>query len=903
MGNNELEARIKSLELELSILRSDKVNAVTEGEYLLKLAIEKAIPYSVAIFDNSGKQVYANQSFYDLFGWNQNETFGHTQPFLYWPASEIENIQLAFQQAFDNKAPKEGFELVFCHKSGRLIPVLVTFSQLTPNNNVAFWSANIIELSKSKNEQKNISKTTKQYQDIVETANDLIWECDNKGVFTYLNPAWEKALGYRRDEMLNKPFCHFQSREFTSRDLIGFQNLIKEKELSFYETVYKHKNGQDVYLSFNINFFYDEKDVVIGSVGTARDITTQKMAEKALIESEQKFKNLVQHSPNIIYTYSNIRGSLFWSESVRKILGYCPEEIQDNPFLWASSIHPDFKESVKKAIEDEEKGNDFSIEYRIKTKAGKWIWLHNTFTHKTKIGDEIIIEGYATDITARKEAEIALKENEAQMSALLNAIPDMMFVQNAEGVYIDFHAPNTEDLYALPEAFIGKRISDILPAEIALDFIEIFNKAIQTKQMQFYEYSMPIRNETKYFESRIIAYKENKVLSIVRDITANKHSVQALKESETKFKEIINQINDGITVFDEQGTIIVWNKGAEKITGIKAIDATNKNIVDVQYQMAPSVLKDQAQIANSIKNITSLQSPNVFNRIIDYEILIDSENIKNIQNVVFPIELNDFNLFCNVFRDITEVKQYEKQLIKLNSDKDRFMAILAHDLKSPFNGLIGLSGLLVKNIQKFDTDKIENVANVIHQTAIQTYNLLEELLLWTRAQSGKLPFNPQRLNFKNICNDIVDNLRLQAESKNIIINNLNSNELEILADMNMFKAILRNLVSNAIKFTNIGGTIDICTEKNHKNATITVSDNGIGIHPETLIKLFDISYIITTEGTANEKGTGLGLLLCKEFVEKHKGKIWVDSKYGESSKFKFTMPLYDQNLNNLNNFH
>ena len=892
MGNTELENRIISLELELSILRSAKGETVLQNN--IQFALGKTIPYGIAVFDNSGKQVYVNQSFCDLLGWNPKELLDQHQPFLYWPVNEIENISNAFQQAFNHKAPKEGFELEFCHKSGKLIPVLMTFSQLMIENNCMLWSAKIVEVAKRKINEKNISRKRKHFRNIVEIAHDLIWECDKNGIFTYLNPSWENVLGYNRDEMLNKPFCHFQSHEFTSRDLIGLQTLIKEKELSFYETIYKHKNGQDVHLSFNINFFYDETDTVIGSVGTARDITKQKMAEKALIESEQKFKNLVQHSPSFIYTYSNIRGSLFWSESVRKILGYDPTEIQDNPFLWASSIHPDFKESIQKAIEDEEKSDNFSIEYRIKTKEGKWIWLHNTFMHKTKIGDEIIIEGYATDITATKNAEIALKESKAQMQALLNAIPDMMFVQNAEGVYIDYHTPNTEDLYAPPEAFIGKQISDILPAEIALDFVEIFNKAIKTKQMQFYEYSLSFGNGIRYFESRIIAYKDSKVLSIVRDITANKYAEQALKESETKFKEIINQINDGITVFDEQGTIIVWNKGAEKITGIKAIDAINKNIVDVRYQMAPTVLKDKDHIANSIKNITSRQTPEVFNRIIDYEILIDSENVKNIQNVVFPIEFNDFNLFCNVFRDITEVKQYEKQLIKLNSDKDRFMTILAHDLKSPFNGLIGLSGLLVKNVHKFDLAKIENVAKVIHQTAIQTYNLLEELLLWTRAQSGKLPFKPEKLNFTSICNDIVDNLKLEAGNKNITINNFDSNELEILADMNMVKAILRNLLSNAIKFTNIGGTIDICTEKNHENVTIVVSDNGIGIQPDTLSKLFDISHIITTEGTANEKGTGLGLLLCKEFVEKHNGKIWANSKYGQSSEFKFTLPLYIQ---------
>jgi signal transduction histidine kinase len=163
--------------------------------------------------------------------------------------------------------------------------------------------------------------------------------------------------------------------------------------------------------------------------------------------------------------------------------------------------------------------------------------------------------------------------------------------------------------------------------------------------------------------------------------------------------------------------------------------------------------------------------------------------------------------------------------------------------------------------------------------------------MWAKTQSGKIPFEPQKLSFKDICKDILGNLRPIAEAKGIKINYVSDNEIIIFADIDMLKAILRNLISNAIKFTDNGGTININAEQTHPNITISVSDNGIGIPRDNLFKLFDISQIQTTTGTANEKGTGLGLVLCRQFIEKHGGKIWVVSEDGKGSEFKFTLPI------------
>jgi signal transduction histidine kinase len=231
-----------------------------------------------------------------------------------------------------------------------------------------------------------------------------------------------------------------------------------------------------------------------------------------------------------------------------------------------------------------------------------------------------------------------------------------------------------------------------------------------------------------------------------------------------------------------------------------------------------------------------------------------------------------------------------EQLIHLNNDKNLFISILAHDLRSPLGVLLGLSDLLTENIRQFNIDKIEKLVNEINQSAQNTFTLLQDLLKWSRMQSGKIPFEPQNLSFTDICKDIIKMLSPNAVAKNITINYSVADEINVLADVDMLKAVFRNLVSNAIKFTNNNGEINISADQTHSNVIFSVSDNGIGIEPESLIKLFDISKIHTTTGTAKEKGTGLGLILCKEFVEKHGGKIWVESEYGKGSIFYFNIP-------------
>ena len=241
-------------------------------------------------------------------------------------------------------------------------------------------------------------------------------------------------------------------------------------------------------------------------------------------------------------------------------------------------------------------------------------------------------------------------------------------------------------------------------------------------------------------------------------------------------------------------------------------------------------------------------------------------------------------------QEIVQRKTIELQ--ELLKSKDIFLSVIAHDLKNSFSALLGLSELVLKNLYTYDISKIESQVKLIHNTALNTHILLEDLLLWLITISGKMQCNPERLMLGKVCSDVLKDLSVNLEAKNIDISFSEGEQVIVAADLNMLKIILRNLFSNAIKFTEENGFINICTETANDCAIVVISDNGVGMSDETKSRLWDVSKLYSTAGTNGERGTGLGLLLCRQFVERNCGKIWAESEIGNGSKFKFTLPLW-----------
>jgi signal transduction histidine kinase/ligand-binding sensor domain-containing protein len=238
-----------------------------------------------------------------------------------------------------------------------------------------------------------------------------------------------------------------------------------------------------------------------------------------------------------------------------------------------------------------------------------------------------------------------------------------------------------------------------------------------------------------------------------------------------------------------------------------------------------------------------------------------------------------------------KLQEANDELLVLNSTKDRFFSIIAHDLRNPFHVVSGFSELLLREYHKLPPEKIEKYLNLMYNSSRSGNILLENLLQWSRSQTGSITFEPIHLNLLMLTEETYNFLEGDAHKKNINVQLKIDPEINIVADENMLKTILRNLLSNAIKFTREKGEIIIKAYLTPDFAEISVIDSGIGIPEENIPLLFKIETNVSTRGTSHESGTGLGLILCKEFVERHHGKIWVETKVGVGSQFKFMIPL------------
>lgn len=238
-----------------------------------------------------------------------------------------------------------------------------------------------------------------------------------------------------------------------------------------------------------------------------------------------------------------------------------------------------------------------------------------------------------------------------------------------------------------------------------------------------------------------------------------------------------------------------------------------------------------------------------------------------------------------------KVEQRTKQLTELNATKDKFFSIIAHDLKNPFNALMGFSSLLIDSFDDYDDVEKLDLIQTMSDASENAYKLLQNLLEWSRSQTGNIAWDPEEIRIDTITKETIGVLENAAFNKNISLKESIPANAIAYADANMITTVIRNLASNSIKYTLTGGEIKIHSFTEKGMIEITIEDNGVGIRKEDVDKLFRIDVNFSTNGTNSEPGTGLGLILCREFVEKNGGKIWVESEQGIGSKFKFTLPV------------
>ncbi|MBT3207536.1 MAG: hybrid sensor histidine kinase/response regulator [Bacteroidetes bacterium] len=247
--------------------------------------------------------------------------------------------------------------------------------------------------------------------------------------------------------------------------------------------------------------------------------------------------------------------------------------------------------------------------------------------------------------------------------------------------------------------------------------------------------------------------------------------------------------------------------------------------------------------------------------------------------------------FKKIERQKKQISEQNIDLKKMNETKDKFFSIIAHDLKSPFNALLGFADMLNNQLAELSASELKHIVKIMHKSAHNAFKLIENLLEWAKMQTGSINFTPRIINVNVIVNSVVQLMQMQASFKKIkIINNILPNT-KVHADTYMVESVLRNLITNSIKYTHQGGQIYINSTLDNNFLEIAITDTGVGIRKEDINKLFKINEKHRSFGTENEEGSGIGLILCKEFINKNGGEIWVESEIDKGSSFKFTLPL------------
>ncbi len=376
-------------------------------------------------------------------------------------------------------------------------------------------------------------------------------------------------------------------------------------------------------------------------------------------------------------------------------------------------------------------------------------------------------------------------------------------------------------------------------------------------------------------------------LAIKEDITEKKKSERNLRRKDLMYRSLASQLpNTGIILFDNNLHIVLADGPIIKILGLKSDKIENQHAYIVFPAERQEGLKEM---------MTKCFAGETFE-------LSAAWNNTDFEIIIKPVADEPDSIFLGmmVIRDITEVLKKETILLRseiklkeLNDTKDKFFSIIAHDLRNPFNIIMGFADLLSSNFEELDdTSKLLYIKN-IQDGAENTYKLLVNLLEWARSQTDSLEFNPDTINLHLLVSSTIQVNKQQAQLKEIKIINELDPVLEVYADLNMVKTIVRNLVSNAIKYTLPGGKVTIYAKLIQKTGMVEVSveDTGIGMTSENLQKLFKVGEKIKTPGTANEQGTGLGLILCSEFVQKNGGSIRAESTPAKGSRIFFTLPV------------
>lgn len=749
-------------------------------------------------------------------------------------------------------------------------------------------------------ERRRAEESDTKFRRYIDNAPEGVFVMNSDGFFIDVNPIVCNLFGYSKEEFLTMHSSKLVSKEFLPeyKDII---NSIIRDDKHLQEINFISKNGNTF-----IGLLQSSKINENQFIGFVQDITKRKLAEKALIESEEKYRLLAENISDVIWIFNvTMQKFTYISPSVFQLRGYTVEEAMNQSL--EESLAPDSISIVRKLVplgvkeflENPNQKKHYYQELLQSCKKGDFIWIETIVQFQFSINNEIEVLGVSRDIEQRKKSELALKQSEENYKKIIENLTDIYYRADINGKIV-LVSPSCIDVFGLSSMNeVFERTIDSLyknPNERD-EFIALLKKTGKVKNYR----TVMLRNDGSevFVETTANILLDNNgkyigVEGIVRDITERKRAEKTLMESENRFRNISSIISDIAysCARSKDGEFrINWVMGAvEKIVGY-----TEDELLSMGC-WGKIVIKDDFSLFKS--NVVDLERGDF-----KYcELRVKHKDghtiwVGSYAECHSSEENEEMLILYGGIVDISERKQVEenqnrlnKQLMELNATKDKLFSIIAHDLRSPFTAILGFSELLNSHAQKEIDAKSEDYLKIINSTAKSTLNLLDNLLAWARIQNGTLEFKPFDLHLQQIVNEVIEIIKPNAKIKNISVVSSQLEGTIVYADQNMIQIVLRNLLSNAIKFTNKDGTIQIIAAPNNSEVRITIKDNGIGICEELRNNLFKINANTTMIGTEEEKGSGIGLILCKEFIEKHGGRIWVESEEGKGSEFNFTLP-------------
>lgn len=587
-------------------------------------------------------------------------------------------------------------------------------------------------------------------------------------------------------------------------------------------------------------------------------------------------------------------------------LWHIPESVLKNrngeelkAYMIRQMKEPDVVRKVNDEIYKDEEKTSFDI---MECKDGR---IFERYSQPQRMEGKVLGRVWSyRDITERRKSERELQASEERFRTVFENSPIGIEIYNGDGIQLDINK-TALDIFGIAKKkdslgfnlFSGTSLNTDLKNKLLrgdrISYTSSFDFE-KVKKLGQYKTSKQGKSELHYSITPLKSNDKTVVgyLMLIQDITERLNAERELKEQEIRYRTLFESANDAIFIM---GRSIFIN--CNRMT-LQIFECENKDdfIGHSPWELSP----EYQPSGYTSEKLAQEKIEDAFNgtpQRFYWKHRTLKGNLFDAEVVLNRVEMDGAYYLQAVVRDITErkkaddlLKENEIRLRELNASKDRFFSIIAHDLKSPFNAILGFSDLLTEKIREKDYDDIEDLSGLIQTSAERTMNLLTGLLDWARSQTGRVKFEPKTISVRDIVDETIDSLKDVSDHKSIGIDVDIKEVEEVYADEVMMGTVLRNLVSNAIKFTHMGGKVAIAARQDNGMTLFKVKDTGIGIEKENLKKLFSIDEGYSNPGTLNEQGTGLGLLICKEFVEKHGGHIWAESEKGNGSTFWFTFP-------------